>query len=251
MKFKFITFYRFIKNFGLLNGLRLYIKFSSGKVDNINLPNILHPISLRANTSDIPVFYEVFLQDEYNIQLNDKPKIIIDGGANIGLFAIKMKNDYADAKIICIEPDPENFAMLNKNLSPYTNISFENCGIWNRDTKLKVYDKYNLGKWGIIVEEDAEKGNINAISIGTLCKKYSLDTIDILKLDVEGSEKQIFSDNYKEWLPKVKMIIIELHDGLEQGCTKSFFTALNDSIENYSYNHLGENIIIINEDLAK
>jgi hypothetical protein len=36
----------------------------------------------------------------------------------------------------------------------------ENCGFWNKDTMLRVYDKYDIGKWEIIVEEDLEHGNI-------------------------------------------------------------------------------------------
>ncbi len=247
MKFKFLTLYRFLKQFGIWNGLYLYLKFTLGSVEKISLPHIKYPIKLRANTSDIPVFNEVFLQGGYNIEYNKNPKVVIDGGANIGLFSIKLKNDFPDAQIICVEPDPDNFQTLKKNLSSYPNTFFENSGIWNKSTKLKVYDKHNMGKWAMIVEEDLENGNIDAVSIGSLFEKYDIQKLDILKLDVEGSEKQIFSDNYQEWLPKVKMILIELHDGMELGCSKSFFTAINNAFEKYSFNHLGENIIIINE----
>ena len=31
---------------------------------------------------------------------------------------------------------------MKKNLAGYKDVYFENCGIWNKDTKLKVYDKY-------------------------------------------------------------------------------------------------------------
>ena len=80
--------------------------------------------------------------------------------------------------------------------------------------------------------------------------EHQLTQIDILKIDIETSEKQLFSENYSEWLPKVKVIIIELHDRMDAGCAKSFFTAINNCYTNYTYSTLGENVIITNLDLA-
>lgn len=100
-----------------------------------------------------------------------------------------MKNCYSDAKIICIEPDPENFAVLKQNVSQYPDIYCENGGIWNADSKLTVYDKYNQGKWAMVVEEDHELGTVQGMSINTLLEKYSIYKIDILKIDIETSEK--------------------------------------------------------------
>ncbi|HVX27045.1 MAG TPA: FkbM family methyltransferase [Parafilimonas sp.] len=209
-----------------------------------------HSFSLRKNTSDIPTFYKVFFYNEYDIDVFKKPKVIVDGGSNIGLFAIKMKNEYPDSKVICIEPDLENFNLTKKNLSSYNNVFVENCGLWNKDAKLKVYDKFNLGKWGMVVEEVSNEGDVSAICLKSLLQKYSIDYIDVLKLDIETSEKILFSKNYEEWLPRVKTIIIELHDWVEEGCAKPFFEAINKSFKKYSYLVKGENTIIANNDLA-
>jgi hypothetical protein len=95
---------------------RTYFIFSilQEKSESIQILNIKHSFSLRPSSSDVPTFYQVFLFDEYNIRFTQKPLIIIDGGANIGLFAIKMKNDFPESQIICVEPDPDNFQMLQK-----------------------------------------------------------------------------------------------------------------------------------------
>ena len=241
-------FISFIKCYGIVNGCRLFLKIKFGNINKIKLPGIEHPISLRKGTSDIPAFYQVFLNREYNIAFDESPKIIIDGGANIGLFAIVMKNRYPDAKIICLEPDPENFSQLLKNTSLYKNIICENCGVWNKETRLKVYDKYKFGKWGIVVEENELEGSVFAISMNEVMRKYSLNYIDILKLDIETSEKQVFSDSFEEWLPKIKIVLIELHDWIEKGCSKPFFKAINTSFNDYSFSAKGENVIIINND---
>ena len=242
-------FLLFVQRFGIWHGIRLSIRFSSGRVKHIKLPKVKYPFSLRAKTSDIPTFAQVFLEDHYEVTIPAPPKTVIDGGANVGLFTIKMKSEYPDAKIICIEPDKENFQVLQANLSLYKDIYMENSGLWNKDTTLRIHDKYDLGKWGMVVEEDVHEGNISAISMNSLCKKYAVDRIDILKLDIETSEKKLFQDNYNEWLSKVKILIIELHDLKEDGCSKPFFEAINKTFLNYKYLVSGEHTIIINQDM--
>lgn len=239
-----------IINYGLLNGLLLQFKINFSDIKKIKVPGIKSQISLRKNTSDLPTFVQVFITQEYKRNFNN-PKVIFDCGANIGLFSVYIKNKYPESTIIAVEPDPENFIQLQKNIQDYNSVFCENKGIWNKDTKLKVYDKFNSGKWGMVVEEDLESGNIQAISINSLMKKHNLKHIDLLKIDIETSEKQLFSDNYGEWLPLVKTIFIELHDSMEKGCSKSFFKAINESFENYKLTIRGENIIIDNLDFNK
>jgi FkbM family methyltransferase len=232
---------------GFARGLLLFARFKLGRVTGLRLAGIRHPFSLRAGTSDIPTFGQVFFAKEYDLDLPKAPQIIIDGGANIGLFALLMKNRYPEAKIICIEPDPENFSLLQKNTAPYPGISCENCGLWNRDTILKVYDKYDAGKWGMIVEEDPLRGNIPALAMSTLLKKHGIQRIDLLKLDIETSEKQLFASHYADWLPKVDTLVIELHDWMEPGCSRPFFQAINECFADYTLAIKGENIIIENK----
>jgi len=246
-KIKF--FIKLLLNFGLFNGFWLSIRFQLGFIKNLKLNNIKFPFDLRDGFVDKQLFSEIFLNKQYDKVYVKNPKVIIDCGANIGLYGIVMKNKFPDAKIISIEPDLDNYLLLKKNLLPYTNVYFENCGIWNKDIKLKAYDKFNRGKWGIIVEEN-EEGNVLGVSLNTLLAKYEINRVDILKIDIETSEKQLFSDNFQEWLPKIKTIVIELHDGFEDGCSRTFFKAINKSIKNYRLHTTNcENLIIENMDL--
>lgn len=240
---------RFCKLFGIKYGLRLYNQFKLSKLNNIQLPHIAHPISLRSGTSDEPTFFQVFIDNEYDLKYIPNPKLVIDGGANVGLFTVLIKNKFPEIKVIAIEPDKENFQLLQQNTAGYKDVHYENCGLWNRATNLKVYDKFDMGKWAMVVEETTEDSPIKAISINDLINKYSIDRIDILKLDIETSEKVLFSNNYENWLPKTKMIIIELHDWMEEGCSKPFFTAINKTFNKYQYQIIGENTIIINHDI--
>ena len=234
---KFLKFY-----LNLLHSVCRKFKAFKNRIVKIKVPYIKHPVYLRLGTSDVLTFEEIFLKHEYYPINCDSPKIIIDAGANIGLFAVLMKNKYPDAKIVCIEPDAENVEILKKNTSSYSNIYIENCGLWNKDTKLKVYDKFNLGKWGVIVEEDLDNGSLPAITVNSLLKKYSFEHIDILKIDIESSEKQLFSYNFDSWLPLVKCLVIELHDHIERGCSTAFFKAVNQCFCDYSFQINGETI---------
>jgi FkbM family methyltransferase len=236
----------FVHSYGVLKGTSLLLK-TEFDPRTLKVPHVKHSIALRPKTSDLPTFLQVFAFGEYKINL-DNPKVIIDAGANIGLFSIYMKNKFPDAMIICIEPDGENFEVLKQNLSFYSKIHLENCGLWNKDVRLKVNEEFNFGKWGVMVKED-ENGDIPAVSIGTLMEKYALSQIDVLKIDIETSEKQLFSGNYEAWLPRVKTIIIELHDGMLSGCSKTFFEAINRTFNDYEMKTKGENVIIVNNDI--
>jgi hypothetical protein len=58
-------------------------------------------------------------------------------------------------------------------------------------------------------------------------KLHQLDRIDLLKLDIEGSEKEIFSDGCL-WLEHIGAICLELHDRFKPGCSRTFFRAIDD-----------------------
>jgi len=249
MKLTAGMFYYFIKLFGLKHGITLFANFKFNRLDNIKLPHFKSAFALRKATSDVPLFEQMFVHPEYTMSFTSSPKIIIDGGANIGLFTLLMKNKFPDARVISVEPDKENFEMLQKNVASYTDVICENCGLWNKEASLKVYDKYEAGNWGLVVEESKDEGNVKAVSINGIMEKYGIQKIDLLKLDIETSEKKVFFDNYESWLPKTKMLVVELHDWMEEGCSKPFFDAITKTFTNYKYLITGQNTIIINNDI--
>ena len=69
--------------------------------------------------------------------------------------------------------------------------------------------------------------------------------IDILKIDIEGAEKEVFSDNIDGWLKKTKLVIIELHEESKPGCINAVETAMRK----YNFQlflEKGENLIYLN-----
>lgn len=226
---------------GWLYLLRRANKFSS--IIKFSHPNYKFPVYIRNNTSDIGVFKQILLKQDYHLNIRFKPKVIFDLGANIGLAAVYFKNKYPWSEIISIEPEASNFKMLRKNTEYYSGIKCYQAGIWNKNTNLIIK---NIGndKWGFMVEEanDSTVETIKALSIEALMKDSGINEIDILKIDIEGSEKELFEKNYEYWLSRTKVIIIELHDHLRAGSSKAFFKALDKY--DFSLSRRGENLII-------
>jgi FkbM family methyltransferase len=241
--------YNFIRCFGIFKGIDSLFSSIANKKHYKLYVNLDSYIYLRKNTTDVKVFSQVFFGNDYVISMDFEPKVIFDIGANIGCFTLKLKQKFPDAKFICVEPDVNNFFVLKNNLLQFSNVELEQKGLWKSNARLKVYDKYNMGSWGMVVEEDFFNGTIEGIGMMTLIEKYNISCIDILKIDIEGSEKFIFeSGKYESWLPLVRVIIIELHDWLEIGCSKMFFKAIDRCFKVYKLEFSGENIIIRNLD---
>lgn len=206
------------------------------------------PLVVRKDTSDLSVFHQIFVDKEYILPVKIHPKLIIDGGANCGYACLWYMLQYPQAKIIAIEPEQSNFEILEQNTKKYKNIERIQAGIWNKNTYLKIVDR-GYGKWGFMTEEVSENDayDLKAITIDKILKQSEHNTIDILKLDIEGAEKEVFSSNYEHWLKKVKILIIELHDRMKEGCSQTVYSAIKkfDFIEKRK----GENIIFINKNL--
>jgi len=237
----------YYKLFGL-EGIKYSIrrKFAGNSMISVKIASVQYPIFLRNNTSDITVFYKIFQDQEYKIDRAINPKVIFDCGANIGLASVYFKNKFPDAVIVAIEPDSSNFQLLVKNTEKYSGIHCLNCGVWNKPCNLEVVDG-GQGKDNFIVREASGENEraIKAVSIRGLMDQFGFNKIDILKIDIEGSEKEVFEGGYETWLPYVGVVMIELHDRLKKECSKMFFKA----VANFDFqSHCsGENIICFME----
>ena len=228
--------------------VKIYFRLKTKNRKNIRISKLKYPFTMRNNPYDYGSFEEVILKEAYNIPIDFIPGRIIDGGGNIGLTAAFLATKYPDAVIVSVEPDKDNFDLLQKNVAPYKNIKPMNGGIWYRSAFLLVRD-LGWGNNGFMVEEtiNETKESIEAWSIAEVMQKMNWTHCDIVKLDVEGSEKEIFSANYESWLPKTKVLIVELHDRMKKGCSKAVFSAINKY--NFSLSLAGENMVFTNEGL--
>jgi FkbM family methyltransferase len=225
----------------------IYLKMKTGNWNNFNLKKLKYSFSFRNNPFDFATFEEVILKEDYNLTINFNPSTIIDGGANIGLTSVFFANKYPNADIVAVEPEEGNFEMLKKNTKNYGRISLIRSGIWSHSAILSVIDEGKGNNSFTVAEILSPKvDSINAISIYDIMQERSWDTIDILKLDIEGAEKNVFEKNFEQWLPRVKILIIEFHDRMVEGCSSTVLKALS----NYSFRSeiKGENTIFYNKE---
>jgi FkbM family methyltransferase len=197
----------------------------------VMLPGGNIPLTMRAGTTDVRVFYEIFVNGEYEWGFQGAPQVIVDAGGYTGFSAAFFANKYPDATVITIEPDEENFALLKINTSRFPNVRAVQAAVWPSDSMLSLVDP-GAGAWGLQVTSmdnaaPAEDKVIPAITIDKIIKEYDLDRIDLLKIDVEGSETEIFAAA-DSWISSVDTICIELHDKFKIGCSRSFFNAVKD-----------------------
>ena len=192
-------------------------------------------LSLRIDDSDIRVFKQIFVDNEYDsLNLPETAKTIIDLGANIGLSALFFIKKFPASRIVAVEPDAVNFSIMEKNLEKFSkSISFLQAAIWPTDGEVSLVeeddDHTSLGAWGYRTE--ASNGNsglsVKAVTIPTIMKQYGMDFVDILKVDIEGAEYELFEKNYEDWIDKVGLIIIETHDRFKPNSEAMVRKALN------------------------
>lgn len=201
---------------------------------------------------DLSIVNSIFKAEEYNLTWIKEfhPKLILDCGGNIGCAAVYFANKYPSAQIYSVEPERNNFKLLTFNTAFYDNIHRIKSALWDKETFIRVEDR-GFGVAGFMTfETTADDSNaLKTTTVGKLLAESGFDKIDILKLDIEGAEKEVFSaPDVDEWLPKVTVLIIELHDRMKRGCSYEFFKAV--SKYHWFFAFSGENLIFIREDLT-
>jgi FkbM family methyltransferase len=215
---------------GQVTHLVLALKFNWSGLMRVTVPGYKHPLFLRLGTSDIKAFIQVVLLEDYGLTLGFTPHTILDGGGNIGLTAAYYANRYPDAKIVSVEPQSGNFTTLKRNTENYMQIIPIQGGLWDKSTHLLIRHN-DLGEWNFSVEETdrSTSDTVTAYSIIQLIERYTNAGFDLIKLDIEGSEKEVLAaPDTGEWLACTKGLIIELHDRMmkKSGCSASFIKAI-------------------------
>ncbi|BDA51194.1 hypothetical protein COCOBI_18-0710 [Coccomyxa sp. Obi] len=146
-----------------------------------------------------------------------RPQTILEGGANMGVATLALAHMYPMAQIVVVEPEPGNCDLLELNTKTYPNVHVECSGLWDKDASLGMVKPSDGRNWGWMTEEVEEgtPGSLHAVSVQSLLKKYNLASFDYIKLDIEGSEWQLFrQDESLEWLEGVKLMSLEVHHGM-------------------------------------
>jgi FkbM family methyltransferase len=214
-----------------------YRLFGQPKEIAVHPPGIRNPVHLRLKTSDEATYVQILLGGQYAYDLPFSPKTIIDAGANVGMASIYFANKYPEAKIIAIEAEASNFDVLLRNTRAYPAITPVHAALWNRDGKIEVGKPDPAsgasGNWAFVAR-DGLGANVRSITMSTLLTEMQIQAADVVKIDIEGAEKEVFENG--EWLKSVRCLMIELHDRYRPGCTE----AVNSVTHGFSQLQRGE-----------
>ena len=177
---------------------------------------------------------------EFMTQLNlnyNNNAIVMDIGANIGIYTILLSHVYPKAKIIAIEASPTIFEMLKSNCKlnnlvfPGSNVLLINKAISDKDDiTTEFYEKHsmstmlkefltNLSSTILTNKDQLNKKLVRTVTIDNLVETIGVNEISLLKIDVEGAEVLALKGAIKTLThKKIKNMVIEYH-----------------SLENYNY----------------
>jgi len=222
---------RYSDRFGVVLGTRIFLTLhllgrfkKMGELIAVPMGNKTS-IILRSHTTDEAIFWQIFVLADIPIPDVSNQKVILDCGAHIGCTAILFAQRYQDAKIIAVEASFVNYEILVKNTLCFPNITCVHGAIWGEKSRVWI-SGVGDGEWSFRVDSQGAGESMPAFSIDDVLSDQHLDHIDILKMDIEGSELNVFQSQNLKWLDKTHVIIIELHDAIMPGCTEQFLKTI-------------------------
>ncbi len=165
------------------------------------------------------VFY-----NQYHLPLQDlsgKNAIILDLGCNIGLTLLHFRQLFPKAVLIGYETDLENYEIAQKNTASLVQCRIHNQAVWTEATNVNYAATGDEDAYHIDVKKlsagSSKTKMVTAVAIRDILKENGLTWIDYLKMDIEGSESDIFLASELDWLSHVNELNIEIHgaDGME------------------------------------
>ncbi len=167
---------------------------------------------------------DVIRDDCYRVDDLPRPiHYVLDIGAHIGAFAVRMRKARPEARICCVEANPENAAALCRNVSGFAAVRIAACTyedevellstVWpgTANTGGSFVEPAGSDHWRRLPNADEYRpaGRVPTVTIESLLDELGWPRIDVLKLDCEGSEFSILAGTRS--LDKIGVIVGEYH----------------------------------------
>lgn len=176
-------------------------------------------ISIRPNYGDAMTIAEIFLDDCYGRDLALPPNpVVIDVGGFIGDFALYAVKRLNARRVIVCEPAPRNWGLLLKNIAnnyyqdriepvnKAVTADGENA-MMNIDAPDEFQSMVSAQCTG-----DQPMSAVPGISLGQLLHDHAVESVDLLKIDVEGGEYAILETTPTDVFNRIRNIVFEYHD---------------------------------------
>ena len=196
--------------------MRWYPWTRSDGIATLTLRGFSPSIAFRPRSSDPDVIVQVFSRREYEGVCQLEPvRRIIDCGANIGLASYYLLHAYKEARAVVVEPDAANMALCRRNLAVFGDrVRYVQAAVWPISAALKVRrgdDESAAWAFQVSPPAEGERPDVDGVTIAALMQTGGFDTVDLLKIDIEGAEGPLFDGGSVEWLTKTRNIAVEIH----------------------------------------
>jgi FkbM family methyltransferase len=250
-----IRFFRGISVFGILGAIKVLIwsnrratKKLKSKLLNITLNREFTFFFRRGIDSGV---MSHFYEQNYFIDTNGGTSItrIIDAGANIGDETARFHLLYPFSEIISVEAEKRNFEILKRNFSNIETVRLIHGAVWYESGKVNLEGSINSAESFAVTTNKISniEMEIQAYTIPEIMKIANWNEVDILKIDIEGSEYELFSRNHETWINKVKCLIFEIPDNDRAETTQMIYKAI--SRRSFNSYICGENLVLISSNL--
>jgi FkbM family methyltransferase len=175
-------------------------------VRRVDMRSFGGPVYLRSHTSDISVLKEQLVSGGYAaIERHARAvETVVDLGANTGLVARWILHRHPAARIVCVEPEPGNLELLERNLGGRGAIVPACVGASERTASLAT----STGEWGFRMS--GEPGEVAVTTMARVLADHGLARVDVLKCDIEGAECTLL-ENYAGLFARVDAAVFEFH----------------------------------------
>jgi FkbM family methyltransferase len=211
----------------------------------LHVPGTEQSVYARPETSDLAAFRHVF-GGAYDFDLPTEPRLVFDLGANVGYASVYFALRYPSARVLAVEPEPSNAALLRRNVAGLPRIEPIEAAAWPSPGRLALADP-GKGYWGMRVET-SQAGDVKAVTMRELLQRADADWVDLVKIDIEGSELELFSEE-ADWVNCVGALVLELHDRFRPGCRDALDQAFHRSGVRFREQHRGEDVLFVRADL--
>jgi FkbM family methyltransferase len=180
-------------------------------------------LAIRQNLWDAEIVREIFFEQPYTRHLRLPPDpVVVDVGGYIGDFALYAVKYLGAEHVVAYEPTYENFAMLEHNIARNgygDRITAVNEAVGDSDEIVLNVEKLDGDEVHVSPYwyPEAEQRTLPSVTLEELFDTHGLDSVDLLKVDCEGGEYDIFPSTPDAVLDRVENIAFEYHeiDGYE------------------------------------
>lgn len=175
------------------------------------------PLHLRGGFADFHMFHRIFLRDEYHLADRGRLGCVVDLGANVGLFAARVSRQCE--RVVSYEPVPQNFAALRRNTADLAGVEAVQAAVAGKSGSLRLFAPSDAGQSGVFSSHPGFAGlmsdesfEVAAVTLEELFEAHAIETCDLLKVDIEGAEYDLFYATPEATLRRIRRIHGEYHD---------------------------------------